>query len=1187
MHLKSLEIQGFKSFPERTFIEFHKGVTAIIGPNGSGKSNITDAIRWVLGEQSVKTLRGSRMEDVIFTGTQSRRPMSFAEVTMVIDNSDGKLPLDYTEVQVTRRLYRSGESEYLLNKTTCRLRDITTLFMDTGLGRDGYSIVGQGRVDDILSHRSEDRRRVFEEASGIVKFKTRKEEAERKLLGTEQNLLRINDIINELEQRLEPLAEQAAAAQRYLSLYDELKELDITLMLDSIRQFEINLAETRVEEQLLQDDLNKEAASLQLIKDQNKQSGDRIRQIEDQIEDRQRAFNQISNEISELNGQIALNDEKIHQINRQMAHDADEEKELVRNLGTLDQEISGRKKRQETLKNQLSIYGGQLEAAEKEMQTVLASLGTAERSVEQMKANLDDFLEKLFDKRSLLTQTRGQASLVDSRRKTIADELMQLISDRDRLTLSIEGAETELHQIELTIHETEAAQKQAAGLVNETRDALDSLDKRLAAEKQLLQNKTYRRQTLTELEKNYEGYGEAVRRLLLQAESDQGFAQGIRGTLGSLIRSEKAYEMAIETALGPAIQNIVTDTEQTASRLIDHLKKTRSGRATFLPISSIKGRQLESALKEKISNLPGFINLASELVTHDDDLISVVQFLLGRVVIAENLDLAIAMAGQTGYACRIVTLEGDVINPGGAMTGGYMRSSGTGVLSRPREISELEQEIAKLNVAIADLERLFPELNEKFKTAGRKLAQLEQQAVEIGQLRVREEARLTSLSQDLTKVETRHQMLKNEDDQLQVQSAKIDDEVKLIEQAIQQMEQVMTDLRQTIADQEVATRGEQERRDDLRDRISNLRVSVHSIEESLQAATELADRIEQEKQNQTLRLARFRQGQEDGQLQVEHLTQELVRIREQIEERKTAGTTVSDQVLTLNQEKGRLEHEQASFFDQLEQSTARTTAIQVEIGRYEAKMNRMENQIDDTKNRLWEAYELTAAQAEKWDKPIKNRPEATRRLNQVKNDLKELGPVNLTAIEESQSIQERYTFMSSQRDDIENSRHKLTDVIHELTEAMKKQFVDHFSLINENFKQVFAELFGGGVAEVSLEDEQDVLACGIEIRAQPPGKKLQNLLLLSGGERCLTAIALLFAILRLRPTPFCVLDEVEAALDDANVLRFNDYIRRHSEDAQYILVTHRKGTMEAADRLYGVTMQERGISRILSMKLGE
>ncbi len=1187
MHLKSLEIQGFKSFPERTFIEFHKGVTAIIGPNGSGKSNITDAIRWVLGEQSVKTLRGSRMEDVIFTGTQSRRAMGFAEVTMVIDNSDGKLPLDYTEVQVTRRLYRSGESEYLLNKTTCRLRDITTLFMDTGLGRDGYSIVGQGRVDDILSHRSEDRRRVFEEASGIVKFKTRKEEAERKLLGTEQNLLRINDIISELEQRLEPLADQAAAAQRYLSLYEELKELDITLMLDNIRQYEISLAETQVEKQLLQDDLNTEAALLQAIKDQNKQTGERIRQIEDQIEDQQQAFNRISNEISELNGQLALNDEKIHQINRQMAHDANEEKELVRNLGTLDQEISGRKERQATLNHQLTTYGVQLEAAEKEMQAVLASLGTTERSVEQMKTNLDDLLEKLFDQRGLLTQTKGQTSLVDSRRETIADELVQLISDRDRLTLSIEGAEAELHRLELTMNETETAKKQAIGLVNESRNALDSWEQRLATEKQLLQNKSYRCQTLTELEKNYEGYGEAVRRLLLQAESDQGFAQGIRGTLGSLIRSEKLYETAIETALGPAIQNIVTDTEHTASRLIEHLKKTRSGRATFLPISSIKGRQLESVLKEKISKLPGFINLASELVRYDDDLTAVVQFLLGRVVIAENLDLAIAMARQTGYACRIVTLEGDVINPGGAMTGGYTRSGDTGVLSRPREISELEQEIANLNVTIADLERLFPELDEKFKSAGRQLAQLEQQMVEIGQLRVREEARLSSLGQDLTKVESRRQMLRSEENQLQVQSTKIDDEVRLIEQAIQQMEQEMTDLRQTIADQEVATRVEQERRDDLRDHISNLRVSVHSIEESLQAAAELADRFEQEKQSQALRLARHRQGQEDGQRQVQHLIQELDQIREQIEERKTAGTTVSDQVLQLNQEKGRLEYEQASFFDQLEQFTARKTAIQVEIGRYEAKMSRIENQIDDTKNRLWETYELTTPQAAKWDKPIKNRSEATRRLNQVKNDIKELGPVNLTAIEESQAVQERYAFMSGQRDDIENSRHKLTDVIDELTEAMKKQFVDHFSLINENFKQVFAELFGGGVAEVGLEDEQDVLACGIEIRAQPPGKKLQNLLLLSGGERCLTAIALLFAILRLRPTPFCVLDEVEAALDDANVLRFTDYIRRHSEDAQYILVTHRKGTMEAADRLYGVTMQERGISRILSMKLGE
>ena len=1187
MHLKALEIQGFKSFPERTVIEFHKGVTAIIGPNGSGKSNVTDAIRWVLGEQSVKTLRGSRMEDVIFTGTQSRRPMSFAEVTMVIDNSDNKLPLEYTEIQVTRRLYRSGESEYLLNKTTCRLRDIAILFMDTGLGRDGYSIVGQGRIDDILSHRSEDRRRIFEEASGIVKFKTRKEEAERKLLSTEHNLLRINDIINELEQRLEPLAGQATSARRYLSLHEELKGLEIALMLETIDLHEKSLADSRLEIQLLRDDLTREAARLTEIKEKNRQTSDRIRLIEERIDDSQRAFNQISSEIGDLNGQLALAEERIRQIQNRLASAAGEELDLVNSLGNLEQELASRKKKEETLTRQLSLYRRQHAEAEAEMQTVMKSLDSAEKLVEQMKARLDQLLDLLFDARGLLAQTKGQTNLVDSRRKTIAAEQTQLTSDRDRLNILREETENQLREILQKSKQNESDRQKTIHAADQARSACESLDRQLAAERQLLQNKEYRHNTLTELQRNFEGYGEAVRRLLLQAESDPVFARGIRGSLGSLIRSDKIYELAIETALGPAIQNIVTDHEDTASRLIDHLKRTRSGRATFLPIASIRGRKLDSKLLTRLSSLSGFIGLVSDLVQCDTELQEIVDFLLGRVVLAENLDSAVQMARQTGYGCRIVTLEGDVVNPGGSMTGGYSRSTETSVLGRAREIEELSRDIVKLNESVDILERKRPGLDDQLKEIGRRLQDLERKAVEYGQLRVREEARLASLHQDLERTAAKRQMLLSEDDQLKVQNTRIDDEVFAVERDIVKMELEISEIRKAISDQEGANRAGQERRDDLRDNITSLRVSLRSIEESLQAANEMSERIEQEKLNQNRRLQRQRQDQTDGQADLGRLAVELDSIRGRIEERQASGAAIAKNSQQLEEEKLQLENEQVSYFDHLEQSAARTAAIQGELSRSEAKAGRFETQVDDIKNRLWEEYELTADQASSWRKSIDNRADSARRIAQLKNDMKLLGPVNLAAIEESRTVSERLSFMTGQRDDIESSRHKLTMVIDELTEAMKKQFVDHFRLININFKQVFSELFGGGMAEVNLENEQDVLTCGIEIKAQPPGKKLQNLLLLSGGERCLTAIALLFAILRLRPTPFCVLDEVEAALDDANVLRFTEYVRRYADDAQFILVTHRKGTMEAADRLYGVTMQERGISRILSMQLGD
>ena len=1187
MHLKALEIQGFKSFPEKTVIEFHKGVTAIIGPNGSGKSNVTDAIRWVLGEQSVKTLRGARMEDVIFTGTQSRRPMNYAEVTMIIDNSDSKLPLEYTEIQVTRRLYRSGESEYLLNKTVCRLRDIAMLFMDTGLGRDGYSIVGQGRVDDILSHRSEDRRKIFEEASGIVKFKTRKEEAERKLQNTEQNLLRINDIINELESRLEPLAEQSAAAKRYLSLHDELKGTEIALMLDNIDQNQQNLVESRLEIQLLQDDLNREVNSLTALKEKNRQTTENLHFLEDSIEQNQKIYNIVSTEISDLNGQIALGEERIRQLTQRLESSAVEEKELNRSLGNLDEELAGRKKKEETLNRQLSLYRSQLDDSEKEMQIVLQTLDTAEKTVEKMKERLDFLLEQLFETRSLLTQTRGQTNLVDSRRKTIANEQRELISDRDRLNILVEEAETQLRQIRQTADLSDAERQAVAIALETARADVEQLARKIDADKQLLQNREYRHHTLTELERSYEGYGEAIRRLLHQAESNADFGRGIRGTLGSLIRADKSCELAIETALGPAIQNIVTDNEATASRLIEYLKSTRSGRATFLPIASIKGRQLEKNILDKVSSLQGYVGLGSELVRYEPDMGNIIDFLLGRVVVADNLELAIQMARKINYGCRIVTLEGDVINPGGSMTGGFNRSTGTGVLSRARELTELAQEIDQLKKSVSESAQALPDLEEAMQNHGRRLSELDRQAIDHSHLRIREESRLASLRQDLEKTRARQQMLQAEDDQLDRQNTEIDSEIARIELDISRMEEEISNIRKTISEQEGANKTEQARRDDLRETITDLRVSLNSIEESLQSASEIATRIEQERLSQTQRIARHQRDQTDSEADITRIRGEILGLSEKITDRQSSGTQIIEEVRRLSAEKSSLESEQASFFDLLEQAAAKTSALQGEISRSEAKAGRFENLIDDIKNRLWEEYELTADQADSWRRPIESRNEASKRVSQLKNEMKQLGPVNLSAIEENQTVQERYQFMTGQRDDIESARHKLTDVIDELTEAMKQQFVEHFRLINDNFKIVFSELFGGGMAELSLENEQDVLACGIEIHAQPPGKKLQNLMLLSGGERCLTAIALLFAILKLRPTPFCVLDEVEAALDDANVSRFTEYIRRYAEDAQFILVTHRKGTMEAADRLYGVTMQERGISRILSMQLAE
>ncbi len=1185
MHLKALEIQGFKSFPERTVITFHEGVTAIIGPNGSGKSNVTDAIRWVLGEQSVKTLRGSRMEDVIFTGTQSRRAMSFAEVTMVIDNSDQKLPLEYSEVQITRRLYRSGESEYLLNKTTCRLRDIARLFMDTGLGRDGYSIVGQGRVDEILSHRSEDRRRIFEEASGIVKYKSQKDETERKLQSTEQNLLRINDLISELESRLEPLEEQSAKTRRFMALSETLKHAEIALILDAIDQQQEKLADAEAEKELVHADLAAANRDLAVLKDDNRKTSEKLQTLEEQITSKQRRLAELNAAVSENNSRMALHDERVRYLQEQLKTAESEASELAGSLSQMSDELNTRREKTATLRRQQALYQGRLSETEAEMQAILSTLDSAEKAIETDKQQLDQLADVLFDKKNDLNQTENQVALVQSRRRTIRQELMEMTSDLDRLRLLQEETQGGLQKIFETEKNIAEGKIKTAQALEQQRSAVNKLSASLEAQRQSQRNQAFRLKTLSDLERSHEGYNEAVRHLLDRADRDASFARGILGTVGSLLAVDQRYELAVETALDPAIQNIVTDREETAGRLISELKQSRTGRATFLPLQSIRPRRLEDRLISQMNHLPGYIGLASDLVQMDEKVRPAAEYLLGRVVIAGTLDQAVAMARKTGYACRIVTLEGDVLNPGGSMSGGFYRKGGSGLLGRGREIETLTGSLTNAARVIKAGEQELADGELALHELARQLDEFEKQQLTQSHLRIREEARLTAQVAEQDKVAARQQLLQDEDDQLGQQAGKIRADVTAISKNIAELEERSERIRARVQEQEGISRAEREKRDDLREEMTEWRVSLQSVEESLQSAEEMISRIELDRSGQESRLLRRRQEQVAASAEMEQIRSAKVSLAAKIDEVNRAGSALAAEMHADLEEKNRLEQSQSAFFDKLEAATGRIAALQGEFSRNEARCLRIESLIDDAKNKLWEIYELTVERAADWRQADLNRQETSRQVNSLKNAIRDLGTVNLAAVEEYETVRDRYVFLARQRDDIEQARHQLTGVIKELTEAMQMQFVEHFHRINENFSQVFAELFGGGTAELNLENEQDVLACGIEIKAQPPGKKLQNLLLLSGGERCLTAIALLFAILKLRPTPFCVLDEVEAALDDANVLRFTEYIGRYAHDSQFILVTHRKGTMEAADRLYGVTMQERGISRILSMKL--
>ena len=1187
VHLKTLEIQGFKSFPEKTVIEFHKGVTAIVGPNGSGKSNVTDAIRWVLGEQSVKTLRGSKMEDVIFTGTQSRRAMGYAEVNMTIDNADGKMAMEYSEIQVSRRLYRSGESEYSINKVACRLKDVVSLFMDTGLGRDGYSIVGQGRVDEILSHKSEDRRRVFEEASGIVKFKTRKDEAERKLNSTQQNLLRINDIIVELDLQVGPLQEQSLIAKQYLTFRDELKSIEIALFLDNIEKYTQKLSEYQEEYDSIVNEISNETQCLEEMKEHNRAFTDQSKEIEEQMEEKRKTLQFLSDKTKDLQSQIQINQERVDQIKTRLEQNTQEESSIEETIQKIESELQIRQKKEDYLKVQLAQYGKKLSEYENQMKAIVETLNESEKIAEKIKIRIDELIESLYDKKGQAQQTRGQTKMIESREKTVSLDIASLISEQDGLSFQKEECETQLHQInqkqkvqtdKLDLRRTELETIKASC----TQIAMSIESKKLDFE-----NKKYRIKILTELEKNREGYSDTVKAILTKSQQDEVFAKGIHGTLGELVRVSQKYETAIEIALGNSVQNVVTDNEQTASRLIDFLKQNRLGRATFLPISSVTSRSLEKEYLAGVKSMQGFLGIANELVEVPAQISGIIDNLLGRIVVVEKLEHAIAIAKRYRYSFRIVTIEGDVVNPGGSLTGGYQRSQGTGILGRAREIELLLKEKEKMEEEITVLKDKLPDEEEQLKQKAREILVIEQAVTTNSHEKIREESRFAQMTQDITRCVGRIGMLRAEQDQLLKQKGQIDIEAAALDSEAASMESEVAQKKAELELIEVSNKEEQENRDELRDMISDLKLSVNSIEESLLAAKEMSDRISEEKALHQQSIKKREDDRQKSFKDIETLEGQTLQLEEEL---KTQASSKDETVLeidALTNQRKELDTKASTFYDRFEVASKRIGELQSDIGKSEVKKGRMETGLDEVKNKLWEQYELTFDNAQKWRVEISNTVIAQRQVNEIRTQMKDLGDVNINSIEEYSKVSERYEFLKTQYEDIETAKKKLLIMIDEITDEMKKQFIEHFKIINENFKVVFSELFGGGMAEIVLENDKDVLTCNIDIHAQPPGKKLQNMLLLSGGERCLTAIALLFSILKLRPSPFCVLDEIEAALDDANVARFTEYIRNYANESQFILVTHRKGTMEAADMLYGVTMQERGISKILSMRLSD
>ena len=1181
MYLKALEIQGFKSFPDKTVLSFGEDITAIVGPNGSGKSNISDAIRWVMGEQSTKALRGGKMEDVIFGGTALRKQQGFAEVSLVLDNTDHLFPLEESEVMVTRRYYRSGESEYYINRRSVRLKDVNELFMDTGLGREGYSIIGQGRIDEILSVKSGDRREVFEEAAGISRFRHRKEEAERKLERTQENLVRITDKIDELELQVEPLRNQSEKAKKFLILRDELRGLEISLWLDQLEKIRAGAIKTlsdfenavRQKEEA-QSQVEKLYAAAEEFSAKMRDKDVEAEGVRFQMMQKQADANSLENAIAVLKANIQNDLENRDRIQR----------ELDQQEGRADSVAAQIEDRRQRL--------AELEAQRVKLQTELEARQQEAREAANSAGSLAAELELLRQKESMEHASAADAKALLSALAAAEQELL----DRD------ESLRQELSTGEDRLNETKAARGEAAAALDKAQEDRDSLlniisgyamrvesrrKKAKEAEErhvklQMEENAIRSRiHMLSEMEKMYEGYSKAVK--LVMGESKKGQLRGIHGPVAGLIHVPDACAVAIETALGGAMQHIVVEREEDGKAAIQYLKRRDGGRSTFLPLTSMRPSDFRD---QGVRKEPGFVGLGNELIQFDARYEKVFSNLLGRTVVAEDMDKAIAMARKYSYRFKIVTLDGQVLNPGGSMTGGSVSRS-AGILSRANELERLNQQAGGVTQQLADAAHAMEEAKREATAAAYELetAQGQQRRHEDDILQLKE--RLSHLDNQLADLERQRSGQQEELKQVQARSAQTEADIQAARQRIEELEGSAAALRAEAEGKAQGQTAMQEQAAAIGEAIAELNVSLAAVEAEEQASKKSLDELEALKADLTgdraerqKMLDSFQEKNDGLQAEIGEKERALQALRRENEDQQASITRINEEKLALEAQRNQADKEARDKNSEL-------LNIQREVSVLEQKKAAAAMEEKNLLDKLWETYELSHEAARAQRVELESVPKAQRRAGELKRSISSLGNINLDAIEEFERINERYTYLTDQRDDVIQSKKELEDIITGITEEMRNIFSAQFALLNEAFQHTFVELFRGGKATLELEDPDDILNCGIEIKVQPPGKALKVLSLLSGGEKAFVAIALYFAILKVRPTPFVVMDEIEAALDDANVVRFAHYMRQMADKTQFIVITHRRGTMEEADVLYGVTMQEQGISRLLTINLND
>ena len=1139
MILKSLELQGFKTFPDKTTLSFQRGITSVVGPNGSGKSNISDAMRWVLGEQSLRTLRCSKMEDVIFGGTPQRKAQGFAEVTLTIDNTDRGLPFDNDTVAITRRYYRSGESEYLINKTAVRLKDINELLMDTGLGRDGYSIIGQGKIDAIVAAKSEDRREIFEEASGISRYRYRKEDSERRLSKAEENLVRLRDILTELEERVGPLKVQAEKAQKFLTYEEEKKGLEIGVWLETLERSgktlrehgeKIAVAQAQLEE------TQEEAAAVQARMEENFRETNLCTA---QMEDRRNQGASLEQEALRADGEAGL-------LENDLAHNQGDQERLrqqaqaaAQSQEETDREIAGKREEAAAKERELLESGEKLSGFTQRLEELRQGADQATRQLEEAALALAEHNSALAEARIRLTS--AESSMEEIRRRAGAvDQACAQAREREQ-ALRQEGEE-----LSRMLEDTEKA---IAGQENSVKGyelRLESRRKRAQQAKEELDRLTLdvgeqlrRAKLLEDLERNLEGFTHSVKAVMKEAK--RGMLSGVCGPVTQLIHVPKEYAVALETALGGAMQNIVVETEQDAKSAIRFLQKREAGRATFLPLTTIRGTVLDP---REMEELPGFVGVASQLCQCEEKFAGIRDSLLGRVAVAEDLDSAVAIAKRMKYRFRIVSLDGQVVNAGGSLTGGA-RARNSGLLSRGADIQGAKEKAALLQ-------------------------KKEQEASAAWKARQEE---LSACEGELSAARGELAALQEERVRFQAESARAARELQTVRQELENLERERQGSQGRLAElEEIRGRAEQD--------MARLDQAVAAAQENSRKLT--GDREEQlarcEDIAQTMQEIRLRQfaAQKDR----DALLEAVRELQGRKEDSGAAAQELGERRTALEREAGELRQKERDA------STRRENAGR-ELARLQERKENLQRDYDNIVSRLWEEYELTRREAEEVGQKIEDLAAAQRRLSELKNKIRALGTVNVGAVEEYREVSQRYEFLKAQVEDVEKSKAELLGLIQDLTKQMRRQFTERFAQINENFGKIFRELFGGGAAELSFTDDSDVLSSGIEIKVQPPGKIVSHIESLSGGEKALVAISIYFAIMRVNPPPFCVLDEIEAALDDVNVARFAQYLRRMSRNSQFITITHRRGTMEGSDMLYGVTMQDQGISKLLALRTEE